>query len=385
MEQFCAVTSFFNPANYRSRLENYSFFRDALERNGVTLYTVEGYFKGSSPTLPPLERTTSLELSCVLWHKERLLNLLIASLPRQYTKIAWLDCDVIFANPRWHESASEFLESSAVVQCFSEMLQLRPGKRHPQPGDPSLPGFVKGVADGATLGDSGIGVHGRSGYAWAARREFLDKVGLLDTCILGGADHLMAHAFSGAGWDDPCILRESGGLYSRFIDFQRWFERARPFLDAHCHHVPGLVMHLWHGTLVDRRWKSRRRILTASNFDPAQDIGVAENGSWRWTTDKPVMHEAVRQYFYQRREDGVSQSPNPSAATLIDLEELKERYSCEHQEFSELADRERIAYLESENSQLRRVVVDLNSENERLRRSLARQPLSRLGPSALRE
>jgi hypothetical protein len=384
MEQFCAVTSFFNPANYRSRLENYSVFRDALERNGVTLYTVEGYLEGSSPTLPLHERTTSIELPCVLWHKERLLNLLIASLPRQYTKIAWLDCDVIFTNPCWHECASEFLESCAVVQCFSEVLQLRPGKQQPRPGDPSIPGFAKGTADGATRGDSGISVHGRSGYAWAARREFLDKVGLLDTCILGGADHLMAHAFSGARWNDPCILRESGGLYSRFIDFQRWFERARPFLDARCHYVPGLIQHLWHGTLTDRRWRARRRILTANDFNPAQDIGVAENGAWRWTTDKPVMHEAVRQYFYERREDGANESPNPPAATRIDLEELKERYSREDLELSEFSDRERIAYLESENAQLRRIVIDLNSENERLRRSLARQPLSGPGSAALR-
>jgi len=379
MEQFCAVTSFFNPASYRSRLENYSIFREALERNGVTLYTVEGYFTGSAPTLPPDERTISIELPCVLWHKERLLNLLIAALPRQYTRIAWLDCDVMFTNPHWHECACEFLDRCAVVQCFSEVLQLRPGKRRPWPGDPSIPGFVRGLADGATLGDSGVGVHGRSGYAWAARREFLDKVGLLDTCILGGADHLMAHAFTGSRWNDPCILRESGGLYARFIDFQRWFDRARPYLDASCHYVPGLILHLWHGTLTDRRWRARRRILSESHFDPTQDIGVAENGAWRWTTHKPEMHEAVRQYFHERREDGANESPNLPAAAHIDLERLKERYCCEDQGLGEFSDRERIAYLESENAQLRRIVIDLSSENERLRRSLTRQLPSHSG------
>lgn len=313
MEQFCAVTAFFNPANYRSRLENYSVFRDALERNGVALYTVEGYLEGAAPTLPPHERTTSLELSCVLWHKERLLNLLIASLPPRYTKIAWLDCDVIFTNPRWYECACECLESGTVVQCFGEMLQLRPGQHQPWPGDPSIAGFVQGAADGAKPGNGGVGAHGRSGYAWAARREFLDQVGLLDTCILGGADHLMAHAFSGARWDDPCILRESGGLYSRFADFQRWFERARPFLNARCQYVPGSIMHLWHGTLTDRRWQARRGILTAGHFDPTQDLGVAENGTWRWTTDKPAMHAAVRQYFHDRHEDGAGESPASKA------------------------------------------------------------------------
>ena len=152
-------------------------------------------------------------------------------------------------------------------------------------------------------------MHGRSGYAWAARREFLDEVGLLDTCILGGADHLMAHAFSGARWDDPCILRESGGLYARFTDFQRWFDRARPFLEAGCRYVPGSILHLWHGTLENRRWKARRNILMRDHFDPTRDIGIAANGTWQWASEKPRMHEAVRQYFHERREDDACESP----------------------------------------------------------------------------
>jgi hypothetical protein len=209
MGAFCAVTSFFNPLNYRSRREHYDTFRAELERNGVTLYTIEGYFPGSAPTLTSYDRVTGVELSSVLWHKERLLNLLIAALPERYTKVAWLDCDLIFADPAWHERTADSLDSYGMVQCFGDVLQLRPGAKNPYPGDSLGPGFAKALADSAGFGYSGIRVHGRTGFAWAARRDFLQDVGLYDTHILGGSDHLMSHAFTGAEWDHPCVIRES--------------------------------------------------------------------------------------------------------------------------------------------------------------------------------
>ena len=48
----------------------------------------------------------------------------------------------------------------------------------------------------------------------------------------------------------------------------------------------------------------RGRLLQKFHFDPHTDIAIDSNGAWRWNSDKPALHEAVRRYFEQRKEDG---------------------------------------------------------------------------------
>jgi hypothetical protein len=121
------------------------------------------------------------------------------------------------------------------------------------------------------------------------------------------------------------------------------------------------------------------RLLFENDFDPAADITAAENGSWRWATDKSALHEAVRLYFRNRREDGDdAASPTVSKErTVVDIDDLMAREalssiqeSCD-QTGSEV--RERLNSLESENAQLRRVIVTMSIESAFLKRGLIGQ------------
>jgi len=69
-------------------------------------------------------------------------------------------------------------------------------------------------------------------------------------------------------------------------------------------YVPGRVFHLWHGDLRNRRYGERYRVPEFLDFDPGADIAIDESGCWRWSSDKPALHEYVLNYFAQRREDG---------------------------------------------------------------------------------
>jgi len=71
---------------------------------------------------------------------------------------------------------------------------------------------------------------------------------------------------------------------------------------------------LWHGELLDRRYMPRHQILTSHDFDPDQDIAIDTHGSLCWSSDKPVLHEAVRGYFRARQEDGRHQE-GPAATS----------------------------------------------------------------------
>jgi hypothetical protein len=67
--------------------------------------------------------------------------------------------------------------------------------------------------------------------------------------------------------------------------------------------IEGSVFHLWHGERKDRKYRERHRGLHRFGFDPFVDIAIHPDGCWRWNTNKPELHEYVRDYFYSRNED----------------------------------------------------------------------------------
>ena len=87
--------------------------------------------------------------------------------------------------------------------------------------------------------------------------------------------------------------------------YRAWAEPVRAELKADIAFIDGDVLHLWHGDMSDRAWKSRHEGLQRFRFDPFHDIAIEENGCWCWNSDKPDMHQYVRDYFFSRREDGL--------------------------------------------------------------------------------
>ena len=90
------ITSFFNPAGYKSRLTNYRLFRARLN---VPLAAVELSFTGKFE-LQDTDAEILIQISGgdVMWQKERLLNIALGVLPTECDIVAWLDCDVIFSS-----------------------------------------------------------------------------------------------------------------------------------------------------------------------------------------------------------------------------------------------------------------------------------------------
>ena len=62
----------------------------------------------------------------MLWQKERLLNLALQALPSSCRKVAWVDCDVVFAAGDWLERTSHLLDHFTLVQPFSHLHRMPP-------------------------------------------------------------------------------------------------------------------------------------------------------------------------------------------------------------------------------------------------------------------
>jgi len=305
-----AITSYFNPAGYRRRLETYRQFR---ERLAAPLATVELSFDGRFE-LGPSDADALLQIhgGDVMWQKERLLNLALRLPPERCDKIAWLDCDVVFTNGDWAAEVSAALDDVPLVHPFQARADL---PRDMGPGDLSAdvaadaaPSMVYLMKDRGVPPADLLVPHPREkrratqGLAWAARREVLDRHGLYDACILGSADRAMLCAAMGTFEYGIRALLMNPRQQEHFLGW------ARPFFETiagRIGYVPGLALHLWHGEMRDRQYGVREQELQAFDFDPFADVALdAATGCWRWSSDKPGLHAFVRRYFASRKEDG---------------------------------------------------------------------------------
>src|SRR5262245_59404245 len=107
-ETLWAITTYFNPAGSKRRMQNYQLFRRRL---AVPLVTVELSFDGTFQLCPDdADILVQLQGGDVMWQKERLLNIALKWLPDRCEKVAWLDCDVVFESDDWVKEAERALD-----------------------------------------------------------------------------------------------------------------------------------------------------------------------------------------------------------------------------------------------------------------------------------
>jgi hypothetical protein len=292
---------------YQRRLSTYRLFRQRLTAPLLTVeLSLDGRFElglGDADNLVQLRGTD------VMWHKERLLNIALSRLPRDCRKIAWLDCDVVFDRRDWAERTSDVLDEFALAQPFQDVYEIRrdagPEAVDPAHSDSRGHSLAYGLATG-TVGvdilDQNMRLKGwNSGLAWAARRELMEKDGFYDACILGSGNRAMV-----------CAALGQFDYALQYLQMNaRWAEHYLAWASRHFHgtggrvgFAEGAILHLWHGDPADRKYMDRHHGLKEFNFDPTSDIGIDEQGCWRWNSDKPAMHQYVRDYFAARKEDG---------------------------------------------------------------------------------
>jgi hypothetical protein len=243
------------------------------------------------------------------------LNVALGRLPASCTKVAWVDCDVLFENPEWASETSRLLETFAVVQPFESVIRLPRGHTSYQgEGDcwQSFGAVCSRDAEAHLTGE--FDRHGHTGFAWAARRDVLGELGLYDACIAGSGDHMMAHAFCG-DWESPSIRRIIGDANPHSAFFSEWARKVHARVQGKVGFVSGKLLHLWHGEMANRRYVHRNKELERFGFDPALDLKVGESGCWEWNRPRPLLQQWAIRYFHDRQEDGAH---TPGATAELD-------------------------------------------------------------------
>lgn len=302
-----AITSYFNPIGYRSRLENYHKFREHLN---APLLTVElGHGRSFELKSRDADLLVQLHTDQIMWQKERLLNLALQELPDQCRRIVWLDCDILFERPDWLELAVEALDESVLIQPYSVVYDLKQGidVSNPLQGNVLMQResmawkICNGSIDYDSTSTSMLG-HYSPGHAWAVHRAAVECSGFYDAMILGSGDFAMAMAAVGRQDD---IVTSYGMNPHQAKHYLAWSKKWHRAIKNRIGVVDGGLCHLWHGHLEDRGYDRRYASLDQFAFDPYTDIEIDPNGCWRWSSDKRELHEYVKSYFQSRKEDGL--------------------------------------------------------------------------------
>lgn len=306
------LTTYFNPLGWRQRRGNYDLFRAGLPAS-ARLLTVEHAPTGVPDlTQHDADLLVTVAGGNVMWQKERLLNIGLARLPEDCDLVAWMDCDVVLADPDWPRRARQALNQGArLVQPYDQAYWLGAGDQPGSGAGEVMASHRRSLGAYHASGElderrrrswacpNGMSVP--DGYAWVAPTALLREHGFYDASIIGGGTREFALAALG----DLDALRACRPRTTAQLEHVlAWAEPFATDIAARVGAVAGnTAWHLWHGTLTDRRHGKRHTEFRAFGFNPYTDIRHADSGAWEWASAKPAMHEWVVQYLRARAED----------------------------------------------------------------------------------
>jgi len=282
-----AIACYFNPAGYKKIRRNYLQFLHHMKWWNVDLFVAEIAFASEDFVDPcAFIRLRGGERN-IMWQKERLLNLIVESLPPRYDKIAWIDADILFLNPGWASEVKEKLEFDPVVQLWNRW--------HCVNSAGAIGGDLQGIGDDAWRY---LKTKSSPGGAWAARRAVFP---LYDRHILGSGDAMAVLAWCGR-LERLAIKHSSEAMRE---DFVNWAKTAYDKVRGQISCASGDAVHLNHGDRSRRMYVDRWKPAVKWGFDPQKHIEIEQSGIFAWTAEAPHQLKSwVSEYFRVRDEDG---------------------------------------------------------------------------------
>jgi GR25 family glycosyltransferase involved in LPS biosynthesis len=288
--KLAVITTFYNPKKYVNIRYNYLKFSEKIKEK-ADLFPIELSFDGDFFIDDENVIQIKGDKKNILWQKEVLLNLALDKIPKEYTNIAWVDCDIIFENENWVEECNYKLNDYKVVQLYEWAKRLGPNSEI----EMTSRGIISRIHE---INKVDINLSkGIPGFAWAIRREVIDEIKFLETQIIGGGDSLMFYSFFGIkrGFQTEQMNEK---WFKKFSD---WSDKAFENIDKSVSFVSGEITHLYHGSKKNRNYNKRYDILNKYEFDPLMDLSKDKNGIWE-LNNKQISKE-LEKYFEDRNED----------------------------------------------------------------------------------
>lgn len=320
--KLACVTAYFNPCNSESRLKNLQTFALNMKDNEIDLHVIEGidFNNDSKPIVEdsdcnsihdasfPCTSKMSVYYSDLLFHKERLLNILVRSLPKKYDAVLWADADVLLAGDCLHDKIINELGEYPLIQPWSRCQML---DQYGKPQDWFGKGNVIKSTACHNLNRSpelkdGSPLWSHPGFAWAIRRDVFEEMnGLYEHHITGCADSLMSMAWFGNFKSHYFNGRMSKAMFDHW---NKWAAKANQLIQGNIGCIDTKITHLYHGSIKDRQYTMRWKMLATLGYDPESHIeDVGREYPLRWSDvarlEKKSLVQWVESYIGGRKED----------------------------------------------------------------------------------
>ena len=275
----------FNPAWTKRMIMNYLYTKTQLDREKIPNFTIELVYPGRTPELPDAYH---VKTNSYMFHKENLYRVLETKIPKKYTKLAFLDCDLLFEDMSWYEKTSKLLDTHDVVQPFEMAYWLNLTYSNVMLERKSV----------VTAPGKAWSFEYHPGFAWCMRRDWYKKVGFFDYAISGSGDTL-----SSAAWLDKKFP-------AKFQSLPRPLEAAyKAYREKPCPRITYLeghyVHHLYHGSRANRKYAERHKLLDTQG-DIHDLVTKNKDGVLEWKEPK-VWNAGFLRYFTSRNDDDTSE------------------------------------------------------------------------------
>lgn len=294
-ESLYVILPYFNFCEFKKRRQLFIEFVNRIKNvPGIRVVIVECLEKEYRLKISGVWKHLKIRTSDTMWIKEHLVNVAVRELPKDWKYVSWIDADISFLNENWVEDTIETLNFASVVQMFHTVINLGPNGE-PIKTDKSFGYMARGSNTPYVKNDKYGFWH--PGYAWACTRKAFETMGgLIDWAILGSGDRHMAMSLIGKAMDS-CPGNVHQSYKNLLLEYQYRVQNLS------LSWVPGTIVHHWHGSLANRKYRERWEILTKNSFDPLNDLTLRNDKFLQFSKTGQRLIEPIKRYFLDRDED----------------------------------------------------------------------------------
>jgi hypothetical protein len=273
----------FNPSNSKRMIMNYFYILEKLKLAGIPTFTIELVFEDRHYEI---QNAFHVRTDSHMFHKERLCRLLEKRIPSKYTKLCFIDADVLFDNPNWYDETSSLLNTHEIVQPFSMASWLDLTYKTSTMERLSIVFMDRNSRFNSSY---------HPGFAWAFQRPWYNRVGFYEIAITGSGDTMSAAAWIGV--DFP-----AGYLKNAYAASFEDYKKKLTVLPKICS-TSGKLYHLWHGNRANRKYVSRHECV--NDITDIRDV-LATNKDDVFELTNRKLNADMKRYFDEREDDGLS-------------------------------------------------------------------------------
>ena len=275
---------YFNANKSKRILMNYLYVVEKLKIANIPYYTMEVY-----SDIPDLKDAFHIKTNFILFQKEHLCHLLEKRIPNKYTKIAFIDGDIVFDNPNWYNELSRKLDTFNIVQAFKKFIRL--DITYSKILDETLAFiFRKEFGNVSHVKNTRLGFN--PGGAWGFQRDWFKKIGFFQDDVIGASD-----TYSALSWG----ITKDEYVYPEYIkkSIQEYKNKINKVPSSS--YINTNIYHLWHGPIMNK-YKTRKNIF--KGIKDIKDVISTDSNGVYVLKDK-VLQKKFTRYFNRRDDDGI--------------------------------------------------------------------------------